>query len=130
LVRKVPAEDFAVVMTVPPDELAPAGEAAAGEAAGAAALEDDPPAGEAAGAAALLVPPLLHAATTTAAPSAPPTPATSLVRLDTGANVDSRMMLISRPARSNALASHKCLSIDVREKGRKRLLLTTQVDMT
>src|SRR3984885_2574265 len=82
LVRKVPAEDFAVVMTVPPDELAPAGEAAAGD-----------PVGDAAGAAALLVPPLLHAATMTAAPSAPPTPATSLVRLDTGANVDFRMVL-------------------------------------
>src|ERR1700729_1203261 len=58
--RTVPADDFAVVMTVPPEELA---------------LEDDPPAGEAAGAAALLlVAPLLHAATTTAALSAPPTP--------------------------------------------------------
>ena len=34
--RTVPADDFAVVMTVPPEELAPA-------------LEDDPPAGEAAG---------------------------------------------------------------------------------
>jgi hypothetical protein len=113
----VPPDDFAVVMTVPPEELAPA-------------LEDDPPAGEAAGAAALLlVPPLLQAATTTAAPSAPPTPATSLVRLDTGANVDFRMVLISRPARSPAPASNKYLSIDVREKGRKRLLLTTQVHM-
>ena len=81
-------------MTVAPEELAPA-------------LEDDPPAGDAAGAAALLVPPLLHAATTTAAPSAPPTPATSLVRLDTRPNVDFLMVLISRPARSPAPASHK-----------------------
>jgi hypothetical protein len=85
LVRKVPADDFAVVMTVPPEELAPA-------------LEDDPPVGEAAGAAALLLAPLLHAATTTAAPSAPPTPATSLVRLDTGPNVDFRIVYSSLPS--------------------------------
>src|SRR5580692_299678 len=89
LARTVPPDDLAVVMTVPPEELAPA-------------LEDDPPAGEAAGAAALLL-----AATTTAALSAPPTPAISLVRLDTGANVDFRIVLTSRPARSPAPASHK-----------------------
>jgi hypothetical protein len=94
LARTVPPDDLAVVMTVPPEELAPA-------------LEDDPPAGEAAGAAALLLAPLLHAATTTAALSAPPTPAISLVRLDTGANVDFRIVLTSRPARSPAPASHK-----------------------
>jgi hypothetical protein len=94
LARTVPPDEFAVVMTVAPEELAPA-------------LEDDPPVGDAAGAAALLVPPLLHAATTTAAPSAPPTPATSLARLDTRPNVDFRMVLISRPARSPAPASRK-----------------------
>jgi hypothetical protein len=97
LARTVPPDDLAVVMTVPPEELAPA-------------LEDDPPAGEAAGAAgaaALLLAPRLHAATTTAALSAPPTPAISLVRLDTGANVDFRIVLTSRPARSPAPASHK-----------------------
>src|ERR1700733_10396224 len=66
VVRKVPADDLAVVMTVPPD--------AAGD--DAAALGDDAPAGEAgaAGAAAVLLAALLQAATSSAAPSPPPTP--------------------------------------------------------
>jgi hypothetical protein len=87
LVRKVPAEDVAVSMTVPPDELAPL-------------LGEEAPAGEAgeageAGAAApvLVLPALLHAATTTAATSPPPTPAASLARLDTGPNLDFRILL-------------------------------------
>src|SRR5580698_1074542 len=90
LVRKVPAEDFAVVMTVPPEELAPLlGEDAPAGEAGAAAEEG------AAGAAApvLVLAALLHAATTTAATSPPPTPAASLARLDTGPNLDFRILL-------------------------------------
>jgi hypothetical protein len=54
--------------------------------AGAEAVVDGAPAEAGA---VLLVPPLLHAtATTAAAANAPPTPATSLVRLVTGPNAD------------------------------------------
>src|ERR1700722_1186261 len=87
VVRKVPADDLAVVMTVPPD--APAAAPLAGAAAGGDDAAGDDAAGvdaagvDAAGAAAaLLLPALLHAATVAAAASAPPTPAISLVRLD------------------------------------------------
>jgi hypothetical protein len=121
----VPADDVAVVMTVPPD--APA--AALDEPA--AALEDDAPAGAAGAAAELpVLAALLHAATVTAAANAPPTPAISLVRLDTGPNLDFIMVLVSRPARSPASASRKSLSIEVRAKRRKGLLLTAQLSMT
>jgi hypothetical protein len=91
LASTVPPEDVAVVMTVPP-ELAPA-------------LEDDPAAGDAGAAAPVpLLAALLHAATTTAAPSAPPTPATSLARLDRRLTLNFSIVLISRPARSPAPA--------------------------
>jgi hypothetical protein len=120
LVRKVPAEDLAVVMTVPPDELA--------------LPEEDAPAGEAgADAGALLgllgvlvllvLPALLHAATTTAATSPPPTPATSLVRLDIGPNLDFRIVLSSCPARFPAPGVHESLSIDVRAERRGGFVL-------
>src|ERR1700689_4587304 len=62
VVRKVPADDLAVVMTVPPD--APAAPAAGDDA---AALGDDAPAGEAGAAALVLLAALLHAATSRAA---------------------------------------------------------------
>src|SRR3984957_13598808 len=80
VVRKVPADDLAVVMTVPPD-------AAGVDAAGVDAAGVD----AAGAAAALLLPALLHAATVAAAASAPPTPAISLVRLDAGTNLDLRI---------------------------------------
>src|ERR1700722_3252741 len=103
VVRKVPADDLAVVMTVPPD--APA----------AALGEDDAPAGEAgaAGAAAVLpvLAALLHAATSSAAPTPPPTPTAAFARPDIRLNLDFPMMLISRPARSPAPASRESLSI-------------------
>jgi len=112
-----------VVITVPPDAPALGVDAPA--------PGDDAPAGEAGAAAELpVLAALLHAATTTAAPSAPPTPATSLARLDTRLNLDLPMMLISRPARSSAPASRESLSVEVRTKCRKGLLLTNQVHMT
>src|ERR1700733_9737899 len=122
LVRKVPAEDVAVSMTVPPDELAPlpAGEAAAGDA----------PVGDAAGAAAVLLAALLHAATVAAAATAPPTPTNSLVRLDAALNLDLPISVISHPARLPGPASRESLSVEVRAKRRKGLLLTAQVSMT
>jgi hypothetical protein len=125
LVKTVPADDFAVVMTVPPDDApAPVPEEDA------PALGDDAPAGEAGAAAELpVLAALLHAATTTAAPSAPPTPAASLARLDTRLNLDLPMMLISRPARSPASASRESLSVEVRTKHRKGSLMTNQVHM-
>jgi hypothetical protein len=86
LVRKVPPEDVAVSMTVAPEALDPL-------------LEEEDPAGEAGAAAVPLLAALLQAATTTAAPSAPPTPATILVRLDRRLNLDFCIVLISRPAR-------------------------------
>jgi hypothetical protein len=121
LVKTVPAEDFAVVMTVPPEELAPAlGEDAAGaDEAGA----DEAGAAGAAGAAALLLAALLHAATTTAAPSAPPTPAASLARLDTRLNLDFPIVFISRPARSAAPASRNSLSVELRAERWKGLFV-------
>jgi hypothetical protein len=97
LVKTVPAEDFAVVMTVPPEELAPA-------------LEDDPPAGEAGAAGAAPVPALaalLHAATSSAAPSPPPTPTAALARPDIRLNLDFPIVLISRLARPPAPGSDK-----------------------
>jgi hypothetical protein len=106
LARTVPSEDLAVVMTVPPDALAPLLEEG----------DDDAPAGDAGAAAPalLLVPALLHAATTTAATSPPPTPATSLVRLDTvlmdtGLNLDFRIVLAScRRGRPRRLCMNHC----------------------
>src|SRR3984957_3129131 len=95
VVRKVPADDLAVVMTVPPD--APAAAAGADDAAGDDAAGVDAAGVDAAGvdaagaAAALLLPALLHAATVAAAASAPPTPAISFVRLDAGTNLDLRI---------------------------------------
>jgi hypothetical protein len=86
LVRKVPPEDVAVSMTVAPEALDPL-------------LEEEDPAGEAGAAAVPLLAALLQAATTTAAPSAPPTPATILVRLDRRLNLDFCIVLISRPVR-------------------------------
>jgi hypothetical protein len=118
LVKTVPAEDFAVVMTVPPEELAPAlGEDAAGA--------DEAGADEAgaAGAAALLLAALLHAATTTAAPSAPPTPAASLARLETRLNLDLTIVFISRPARLAAPASRNSLSVELRAERWKGLFV-------
>jgi hypothetical protein len=112
LVRKVPAEDFAVVMTVPPDELAPAGEAAAGD-----------PVGDAAGAAAVLLAALLHAATVAAAATAPPTPTNSLVRLDATLNLDLPISVISHPARSPAPASRESLSIELRAARQRGLFV-------
>jgi hypothetical protein len=74
LVRNVPADDEAVVMTVDPDPppLPPA----------AAALEDDAPAGELLAAAPVLLPPLLQAATSSTTPNALPAPAASRVGTD------------------------------------------------
>src|ERR1700722_8780687 len=107
VVRKVPADDLAVVMTVPPD--APAAAAAGDDA---AALGDDAPAGEAGGAAALvLLAALLHAATSRAAPTPPPIPTAAFARPDIRLNLDLPMMVISRPARSPAPASRESLSI-------------------
>jgi hypothetical protein len=127
LVSTVPADDFAVVMTVPAADDAPAPVPADD----APAVGDDAPAGEAGAAAELpVLAALLHAATTTAAPSAPPTPATSLARLDTRLNLDLPMTLISRPARSPAPASRESLSVEVRTEHRKGLLLTNHVHMT
>jgi hypothetical protein len=124
VVKTVPADDVAVVMTVPPD--APA--AAAGD--DAAALGDDAPAGEAGAAAALLLlPALLHAATVAAAASAPPTPTNNLVCLDAGTNLDLRIFVISCAARSPAPASRESMSIHVRTKRRNGLLLTAQLSM-
>jgi hypothetical protein len=106
VVRTVPAEDLAVVMTVPPD--APA--AAAGD--DAPALGVDAPAGEAGAAAELpVLAALLHAATSSAAPTPPPIPTAALARPDIRLNLDLPMMLISRPARLPAPASRKSLSI-------------------
>src|ERR1700722_10516420 len=125
VVRKVPAEDLAVVMTVPPDAPAAAlGVDAPALGVDAPALGDDAPAGEAgAAAAALLLPALLHAATVAAAASAPPTPAISLVRLDAGTNLDLTIVLISCAARSPAPASRKSLSVEVRAERRKGLFV-------
>jgi hypothetical protein len=127
LVKTVPAEDFAVVMTVPPpDVAAPAlgEEAPAGE---------DAPAGEAgaAGAAAVLLPALLQAATVAAAATAPPTPATSLPRLDMALNLDLPITVISHPARSPGPASRKSLSIEVRAARQERLFVdgSTRYDL-
>jgi hypothetical protein len=104
LVKTVPAEDFAVVMTVPPDEVTPllAGDEAAGDDAGGVDAAGADAAGAAA-AAVLLA--LLHAATVAAAASAPPTPANILVRLDMALNLDLPISVISHPARSPAPAS-------------------------
>jgi len=102
LVKTVPAEDFAVVMTVPPAD-APA-----------PVLEEDAPAGEAAGAAAVLLAALLHAATVAAAATAPPTPTNSVVRLDAALNLDLPISVISHPARSPAPSSRESLSIELR----------------
>jgi hypothetical protein len=74
-VRNVPADDVAVVMTVPPDAL-PLAAALLGAGAAAELL-----AGAAAGAAVLLLA-LEHAATRTAAATAPPTPAASFAGPD------------------------------------------------
>jgi hypothetical protein len=131
VVKTVPAEDLAVVMTVPPDAAAPlAGAAAAGDdaggvdAAGDDAAGDDAAGVDAAGAAALaLLPALLHAATVAAAASAPPTPAISLVRLDAGTNLDLRIFFISCAARSPAPASRKSLSVEVRAAGGEGLFV-------
>jgi hypothetical protein len=84
-VRKVPAEDEAVSMTVAPDVLA-------------LLPEDDAPAGEPLAAPVVLLLALLHAATSSAAPSAPPTPATSLVLPDTRLNMEFPILLVSGPA--------------------------------
>src|SRR6204780_724873 len=112
VVKTVPAEDFAVVMTVPPED-APA-----------PVLEDDPPAGEAGAAAALpVLAALLHAATVAAAATAPPTPTNSLVRLDAALNVDLPISVISHPERSPAPASRKSLSVEVRAARRERLFI-------
>jgi hypothetical protein len=120
-VKTVPAEDVAVVMTVPPPD------AAAG------ALDEDPPAGEAgaAGAAAVLLPALLQAATVAAAASAPPTPAASLVRLDMALNLDLPITVISHPARFPWPASRKSLSIDVRAARQEGLFVdgSTRYDL-
>jgi hypothetical protein len=122
LVKTVPAEDVAVVMTVPPDAAAPlpAGDAAAGD-----------PVAEAAGAAAVLLAALLQAATVVAAASAPPTPATSLVRLDMALNLDLPISVISHPAQSPAPASRKSLSIEVRAARQEGLFVdrSTRYDL-
>jgi len=67
-------------------------------------LEDDAPAGEPLAAAPVLLLPLLHAATSSAAPSAPPTPATSLVLPDTRLTIEFSTLLAFGPARSPASA--------------------------
>jgi hypothetical protein len=117
--RTVPAEDLAVVMTVPPDALAPL-----------LGVDAPAPVGEAGAAApVLLLPALLHAATSSAALSAPPTPTATFARPDTRLNVDFPIVLSSCPARSPASSPHKSLSIYVRAKRRKGLLLTVQLCM-
>jgi hypothetical protein len=88
-VRKEPAEDEAVSMTVAPDALA-------------ALAEDDGPAGELLAAPVVLLVPLLHAATSSAAPSAPPALAASLMLPDTRLNMEFPILLVSGAARSSA----------------------------
>jgi hypothetical protein len=106
VVRNVPADDEAVVMTVAPDPAAlppaalpPAallGAAAAGELAGELAGAED----------AVLLLPLLHAATSTATPTAPVTPAASLAGADIRFITETRISLVSclaRPGSSGPL---------------------------
>jgi hypothetical protein len=111
VVKTVPAEDFAVVMTVPPDD-APA-----------PVLEEDAPVGEAAGAAAVLLAALLHAATVAAAATAPPTPTNSLVRLVAALNLVLPISVISHPARLPASASRESLSIELRAARQRGLFV-------
>jgi hypothetical protein len=90
VVRNVPADDEAVVMTVAPDALAPlaAGLVAAALLAGAAA--------------AVLLLPLLQAAASRATPTAPPIPVASLAGTDIRLTVRFFIVfLVSRLARSS-----------------------------
>jgi hypothetical protein len=109
--KTVPAEDFAVVMTVPPAD-APA-----------PVLEEDAPVGEAAGAAAVLLAALLQAATVAAAATAPPTPTNSLVRLDAALNLVLPISVISHPARLPGPASRESLSIELRAPRKRGLFV-------
>jgi hypothetical protein len=90
-VSTVPADDEAVLMTVPPELPAAAGLPAA------APLAADDGAD-----AALLLPPLLQAAASSATPTAPPTPAASFAGTGMRLIVELRMVFASRPARQAA----------------------------
>src|ERR1700733_12544447 len=102
LVRNVPADDEAVVMTVAPDALAPP---LAG-----ALLGADAPAGVLDAAGLLVLPALEHAAASSATPTAPPTPVASL------AGADIRLMdflivfvsCLARPSRASPTPPNDC----------------------